>query len=173
MRILAAHWRLRLALVLLSLAACATPTPYQPAIDGNGYGEQRLEADRYRVWFAGNAVTPRQTVENYLLYRAAEITLETGHHWFRIADHDTEAHTEYWTTGCAVGGPGFAWYRQGHGPFDPTYCDMTNRPSTRYAAFAVISVHTGSRPANDDQTYTAIEVVEALGPTLLRPEATR
>jgi hypothetical protein len=79
------------------LSAWATPTPYQPAVYGEGYGEQQLERGRYRVWFAGNTVTPRATVENHLLYRAAEATVETGHRWFRIIDQDTEAETTYYT----------------------------------------------------------------------------
>ena len=45
------------------LAACATPAYYQPMHDEVGYGEQKLEANRYRVWFSGNSLTPRETVE--------------------------------------------------------------------------------------------------------------
>ena len=65
---------LRLAAVLVLgvvLAACAKPTPYKPADNGTGYTEQKLEANRYRVTFSGNSVTDRETVDNYLLYRAA------------------------------------------------------------------------------------------------------
>src|SRR5207253_6000050 len=49
-----------LALTLAAgLAACATPTPYQPNVPGQatsgGYSELRLEQDRWRVTFAGNS----------------------------------------------------------------------------------------------------------------------
>ena len=46
------------------LAACATETPYSPADDrGYGFTEQKIESDRYRITFAGNSLTDRQTVE--------------------------------------------------------------------------------------------------------------
>ena len=61
------------AAALLS-SACMTTTPYQPLKGGEGYSEQRIESNRYTVRFFGNAQTPRQTVENYLLYRAAELS---------------------------------------------------------------------------------------------------
>jgi hypothetical protein len=62
------------AIAGLTLAACATATPYQPAgYNGQrgGYAEQRLESDRYRVTFAGNSLTSREQVEMALLLRAA------------------------------------------------------------------------------------------------------
>jgi hypothetical protein len=80
--------RLVVALALL-LAGCAgKPTPYQAAQDGFGYSEQQTEENRYRVSFAGNSATSRQTVEDYLLYRAAELTVQTGHDWFRVVDRN-------------------------------------------------------------------------------------
>ena len=74
------------ALLVLLLAGCAVPTPYQPATKGYGYSEQQLESNRYRVTFSGNSVTPRDTVQNYLLYRAAEVTRESGHDYFTVVD---------------------------------------------------------------------------------------
>src|SRR5207247_6272795 len=83
------------ALVLAAgLAACATPTPYQPNLPGQqtsgGYSEIRVEPDRWRVSFAGNTLTSRETVEGYLLYRAAELTLQNGYEWFSIEDRHTD-----------------------------------------------------------------------------------
>src|SRR5918995_6473317 len=98
------------ALVLgLLIAACAGgPTPYQQAQDGYGYSEQRIEENRYRVSFAGNSATTRQTVEDYLLYRAAELTVQTGHDWFEVADRSTvQAYSGYGGSpqgGVGVGG---------------------------------------------------------------------
>ena len=83
------------AIVLsLGLAACETATPYQPNIPGQatsgGYSESRLEPDRWRVNFVGNTMTSRETVEGYLLYRAAELTLQNGDDWFAMVDRNTE-----------------------------------------------------------------------------------
>lgn len=78
-----------LTVVILSvLAACAQPTPYQPAerIGLNGYGEEMIGADHYKVRFQGNAITTRKTVDLYLLYRAAELTQEKGFDYFIVGD---------------------------------------------------------------------------------------
>jgi hypothetical protein len=164
---------LGVAAVALVLSACATPTPYQPAVDGEGYGEQQLERGRYRVWFAGNTVTPRTTVENYLLYRAAEVSVESGHPWFRIIDQDTEAETTYYTTVTGFPGPPFAPFPYVYRPMGPAFFEATSRPVSRFEAFAVITVHADDRPAQNERAYDAAAVLAALGPTVIRPVAPR
>ena len=83
------------------LAACATATPYGPASQGGGYGfsEQQIEQNRFRIMFRGNSVTSRETVENALLYRAAELTVQQGFDHFIVVENDTEARTTYSGTG--------------------------------------------------------------------------
>ena len=60
-----------------ALAGCATTTAYQPrtANSAQGYADTRLEDNRFRVTFSGNTATSRETVETYLLYRAAALAL--------------------------------------------------------------------------------------------------
>ena len=82
---------LLLALAVGALSACATETAYQPAgpnSDG-GYSEQQIESNRVRISFSGNSLTDRETVENYLLFRAAELTLQQNKDYFIIADRAT------------------------------------------------------------------------------------
>jgi len=75
---------------LAVLSGCATSTPYQQAADGQwGFTQQQIENDRWSVSFAGNSLTDRQTVETYLLYRAAELTAEQGYDYFHVAKSDT------------------------------------------------------------------------------------
>ena len=63
-----------------------------PAAAGydRGYSEQKIENERYRISFKGNSMTGRETVENYLLFRAAELTLQTGYDTFTIVNRDTD-----------------------------------------------------------------------------------
>lgn len=78
----------------LTLVACATATPYQPASEPggfDGFSQQMIENDRARVTFGGNSLTKRETVENYLLYRSAEIAVERGFESFTLQDKDLEA----------------------------------------------------------------------------------
>src|ERR1700679_1252731 len=80
------------------LAACETATPYQPlnpaAASSGGYSDTKLEQDRWRVTFAGNSMTSRETVETYLLYRAAELTVAQGYDWFETVQLQTDKHSE-------------------------------------------------------------------------------
>ena len=108
---------LRTALVsglVAGLAACALATPYQPSANGYGYSEQRIEQNRYRVTFTGNSDTPKQTVENYLLYRAAELTLQSGFDYFVFASDSTDASTRYLQSFSGYAGwGGYYWYPRG------------------------------------------------------------
>ena len=77
---------------LTLLAACASSTPYQEAAKGKwGYDQQQIENDRWSVSFSGNSLTDRQTVETYLLYRAAELTQQQGFEHFKVANSETDA----------------------------------------------------------------------------------
>ena len=80
------------------LAACETATPYQPLnakeASSGGYSDARLNSDRWRVSFSGNTVTSRETVERYLLYRAAELTTSQGFDWFVTPDKNTDRKSE-------------------------------------------------------------------------------
>lgn len=163
-----------IGLAALLVAGCTTPTLYAPAIDGKGYAEQQLETDRYRVSFAGNSVTPRETVENYLLYRAAEITVQAGHDRFRVVTQDTEAETVYRTTVSNFGGFGFRsfpYYHRSGFAGASSFGTATARPVTSYEAYANIVMIVGEAP-DDDNTYDARDVLQKLGPTVIRPEVT-
>ena len=76
---------------LAVLGACATATPYQQATESQrGYDQQQIEDNRWTVTFSGNSLTDRETVETYLLYRAAELTQQQGFDHFRVADTETD-----------------------------------------------------------------------------------
>jgi len=150
-----------------TLAACATVTPYQRADRGYGYSEQRIEQNRYRVTFAGNANTPRQTVENYLLYRAAELTLEAGYDYFVFASDSTDANTRYLQNfnGYYGWGP-YYWYPRGmYGGF----ATSTATPVTEYEAQASIVMFAGQKKDDDVKAFDARQVRSNLEPLIVRP----
>lgn len=147
------------------LAGCATTTPYQPLAQGQGYSDQRIEANRYRVVFAGNTVTPRQTVENYLLFRAAELTLEQGYDYFRLSGSDTDAQTRYQETFNAFTGLGCCWPHTGFGiGIGSAY------PITEYQTQAFVTMYKGKRPPDQADAFDAREVRTNLGPLIRYPE---
>jgi len=168
-----------------ALSGCVNPTYYQPAVGGEGYSDQQVSDDHYRVSFSGNSVTPRVTVENYLLYRAAEITLSTGHDYFVIVDQDVEHNVTYRTyVDIPPGGyfydPFFYrpyFYGPAFGPaygmyYDPyfgAYAPATTEQFDKYRAYATIAVYSGERPTDDPKAYDARDVVKRLSATILRP----
>lgn len=149
----------------LLLAGCAGITPYQPMKNGQGYSEQRIESNRYRINFAGNSSTPRDTVENYLLFRSAELTLQQGYDYFVMSGTDTEAQTRYQQTVSAFGG--YGWYSHYPG-FDVGVSNAY--PITEYQAQAYITMYKGKRPDDAASAFDARQVRENLGPLIRYPE---
>jgi hypothetical protein len=169
------------------LAGCTTATPYQPLTSGGpaagGYSDQRIEPNRYRVSFTGNSMTSRETVETYLLYRAAELTVAQGYDWFVMADRNTERRSRttldrpfsagpygYWGPMWRYRGRGFAW--RAWDPFwgDPFWDRQIDvRTVDRYEAMAEIVMGRGPRTAGDPRSFDAREVLANLGPRVNTP----
>src|SRR5882672_154833 len=86
------------ALVLLAGCATTTAPEYRPRLPGGlvGYSDLQLSPNHYRVSFSGSAASTRDDVEKYLLQRAAEVTLQTGHTHFVLNNRDTERDTYYY-----------------------------------------------------------------------------
>jgi hypothetical protein len=167
----------------LALASCATPTPYQALVtngpSSGGYSDLKISSDRYRISFQGNSVTERDTVERYLLYHAAEVTLRDGYDWFMLANRRTDTKSSRFITPE----PGFGawqpqWYYAGRGrwalipSFDPFWGGAYESDDiTRYKADAEILLGHGKKPADNPAAFDAHEVSANLAPTIARPKA--
>ncbi len=175
-----------------ALAGCATPTPYGPALSEGryayGYRDQRLDSDNWRVTFAGNSLTSRETVERYLLYRAAELTVQQGYDWFETTDRKTERHSRFYANPDPFYASGFGyhygwgwrphwryWGRAGWVGWDPWIGDpfwasrVDIQEVSRYEAAAEIAMGRGPAPEGR-RVFNAREVMANLGPTLVLPE---
>lgn len=179
----------------LALASCMTATPYRPATGSGqlrtGYSDQQIESNRFRVSFAGNSLTSRETVERYLLYRAAELTVQSGADYFVLSDRDTEKKTRTYTTpgvgGGFYGGPWGGWgpswryYRPRFGwrSWDPFWGDpffdrnVDIRTVEQYEAIAEIVTGRGPKPADNVRAFDAREVLNRLGPSIQVPQQGR
>jgi hypothetical protein len=172
----------------LALVSCVTATPYQPATGrgsyANGYSDEQIEPNRFRVSFSGNSLTARETVERYLLYRAAQLTLERGFDHFILVDRDTERRTRtyvdrpfgngpwgYWGPSWRYYRPHYGW--RGWSPFwgDPFWGnDIDVRTVDRYEAMAEIILGRGPKPADNLRAFDARAVIDNLGPSIMMPE---
>lgn len=178
--------------VTTGLAACETPTPYQPKAPGQstsgGYSDARLEADRWRVTFSGNSMTSRETVEAYLLFRAAELTTQQGFDWFSIVERNTSRDARSYVEpdpfyhpwyGYGFWRPTWRYYGRGFGwrtwdPFwgDPFWADRYDvQTIQRFEASAEIQMHHGAKPADDPRAFDARQVMDNLRPRIQYPGA--
>jgi hypothetical protein len=177
-------------LVLLTLAACAAPTPYAPAdpgdVDDRGYTSAPIAPDRFRVAFSGNSFTPRETVEDYLLFRAAEVALAEDCPFFRVDRRETVAGDRGDVGGEGsgprvrpsfgigiVGDAGGATVSAGKVGFGfgfgvPLYrAEPVRRGLTAYAEITCLR----ERPAEPGPAlYDARAVIEAIGPRVVPGE---
>jgi len=93
--------KLILILVLtLELAGCATG--YQRQGWTGGYSDSQLQQDVFRVSFKGNAFVSREKVQDYMLLRCAELTIEKGFDYFIIVDEDNYSQISSYTTPTTV-----------------------------------------------------------------------
>jgi hypothetical protein len=184
---------LAFAASMVAIAGCATSTstPYQPLSSANrisgGYSDERLSENRFRVSFAGNALTSREQVESYLLFRAAELTIEQGRTWFviedRVVEHEVERSARrdpiydpwfgtyygYWRPYWRYYGPGGwrAWYPYYGHSFWTDHVDI--REVDRFEAIAEIRLGDGPMPNGNLRAFDAREVVDRIGPRTAYP----
>jgi len=148
----------RFALVLtglsaLALTACASLAPYgaQRGPGGQGYAEQRIESNRYRVTY--NGVGPAGRVADWALVRAADLTTEQGYDWFEV--------TQSWTDGRLNGGGGVR----------PSV--SISGGSSRYGGYSAsgVGVGLGLNFSGPEPTSTTLEIVMGRGAKPDRPNA--
>jgi hypothetical protein len=190
------NWSVRGGMTALALAlgACSSTGAYYQPLEANrasqgGYAEVRLSEDRYEVIFVGNQLTSREQVETYLLYRAAELTLQQRYDWFVIEQQGMEHTVErdawvdpryspwfardygYWRPYWRYYGPTIgwrSWYPHARDPFWADHID--GRTVERFEAKANIRIGRGPVPQGIPGVFVARDVIERLGPRIQRPK---
>jgi len=158
------------------LAGCMTQAAYEPRRPGQltGYTDRELAPGRWRVTFTGNSVTPREQVEDYLLLRAAEVTLASGGTHFFFDSRDTAAQTRIHADPLGPAGYGYGGFgggfwggywgfrpRWGYDPFGPPLMIST---TTRYQAYAEIVILPEGAEKGEVRAVDARAVVSNLRP---------
>ena len=158
------------------LAGCASQTPYQPAQKpaGFGYTETAFAADRYRISFKGNDITPAETTRNYALLRAGELALQHGADWFQIVGRNTDKNTrEFGGSPEFISPPQTTVYQRcglircdAVVTTSPGYVsggDIAPTTSTQYTSELEILIGNNPMPASVE-SYNARELVSNLRP---------
>jgi hypothetical protein len=144
------------AVLALLVAGCLAPTPFKPAERraAEGYTVERLEADHFRIGFAGNEATSPRQVADSLAYLAAQVTLRNDADYFVVAANKMAQATTY----HAMGG-----YSE-----DVFCCRLRGVTGREYEASAEITIRKGTAPEDDPAAHDAREVAEALAPRVKR-----
>ena len=157
----------------LALSACATSTGYGPATESQyGFSETRIEQNRFQVQFSGNSLTELETVERYLLYRAAELTNQNGYDYFIMVNRQTDEDSSFRSTGFSnrfsmqYYHPMWGWRYHN----DPFFRDYDMREVSRYQAVSEIVMGNGPKP-DDVNAYNAEDVLMNLAPQIVRNPA--
>jgi hypothetical protein len=175
----------------VGLTACASTTsptngatPYQAASSGKfGFTDQRIESNRFRIIFEGNTRTTREQVEDRLLLRAADVTIENGYDWFEIAQRATDPKTfsrprlgSRWSfaTSYSTFHPRYGWVSVydpfwPRGPFDPFWDASDTEEVTRFRATAEIILGKGPKPADRAEAFDARDVRANLASRVIPP----
>lgn len=181
------------AIALLVTSCAPTPTPYQPyrshsagGIHG-GYSEEKLGRDEVRVRFHGNSMTSRDRVEGYMLYRAAELTLQNGFDWFMVMDRNTEHNIRTIVRNDPLYRP---WYGLDYDSWRPNWNvylhgrgwtsiyggdlsvspELDVRQIEAFETTADVKMRKAPIPGDEPRAIDARKVVEHLGPTIERPK---
>lgn len=181
------HKKFAAPLVALALlAGCATATPYQPLGypgERGGYTDQQLDRTHWRVAFYGNTLTSRQQVETYLLFRAAELTLQQGFNCFTLVNRETDRNVRVrvdpygpygggfypgWSPYWRLRGP-WGWHHYdpwAGGPFYPGRYDV--RTVSSYQVMADIAL-SRAPCTTAPGTFDAAQIVQNLRPHIIPP----
>ena len=100
-------------LAVLATASCATDS-YHAYEAGEGYSEERLSETSWRVSFVGATIESQQAVEEQLLRRSAELTVQSGYEWFAPSAEAAPAEEAIVVTGvrapaASVNGADVVW----------------------------------------------------------------
>jgi hypothetical protein len=172
------------------------PTPYQPYLGEvgagvhGGYSDRQLAPDTFQVRFHGNEFTSRQRVEDFMLYRAAELVIQQGFDWFRIVDHhlehERETYVERTPAFDPVDDPSYVgwrphwrYYRGGSGwtVWHPEWSrrfwaeDVDVHTVESFEAEAEIVAGRGAIPAQEPKAFDARQILAELAPRIERPPA--
>jgi hypothetical protein len=162
----------------LLLAACVGPTNYHPrTLDGEGYSQVQIKPNQYEVSYTANSLTRRTKVKQFLLYRAAEIALETRHDNFIVLDKDSklgDLSLSREERGLRYRHHDFEhhhlWFGKGISSEEFETSTLSFSPTELYAASIMILVYShADQPPISGKAFNARDVIELLGPSVSRP----
>jgi hypothetical protein len=162
---------IKITVILTAIAlliSCATP--YQPKSFMGGYTDSRIDSNTARVTFYGNGHTSRETVENDMLYRCAQVTLNDGYDYFVIVEGETTpTYSSFTTPGTYNGYTNTNVNVYGNTGYTTSTTTGYYQPgqtftTQRFQATVIIKMFKGQKPAGLFNAYNAKEILSYINP---------
>jgi len=144
------------------LSACGGGSFYQPLGYSGGYTDTRLDANTLRVTYRGNFTMPQETVQNYLIYRCAQLTVQYDYDYFVIISTSSRPVVSSYTSPSVIN-----TYRE-RGEKN-SYSIVTPGQTSYFSkeiANAVIKLYKGIKPAGLANAFSAKEVLRYMKPAI-------
>ncbi|MED5511012.1 MAG: hypothetical protein VX841_12040 [Pseudomonadota bacterium] len=158
--------------LLLVLVGCKTPYQRQSAMNPviGGYADYRTAENIFTVSFEGNKNTPSHFIENALLYRCAELSLENGFDYFLVIDSSEEIKTgtsvlpatvlaESSTTTNYVANSSSSYQSMNATVMPPQVITWSNKTAS-------VKIVTYKQRPNAKGVYDSREIIKYLGPSI-------
>lgn len=160
---------------LLLLVSCAPPGPtgYRPLTGKFGYTVDRVDESTWRVVYYANPETPGARVEEFALYRAAQLAREQGKSQFAVMEKDFGREEERRSIREAPP-PGFEQGGSGYGvnttiSRTPDNIGLgSDDVSVRLRAELVVRPYEGAPPADAMRLYATERTLDSLAPVVER-----
>ncbi|MFQ3234851.1 MAG: hypothetical protein ACI9C4_000402 [Paraglaciecola sp.] len=161
---------LLLSLTVL-LAGCASQPEYRPAKNGGqGYSEQKVTDDRYRIQYKSRKSDVAETT-NYALLRAAELTSQQGYDWFVITNRETFVESEKVDSSSSIGAThrrelvrdcGLLTCQTRSHPSSQMNIGITLANETKNQVHAILEIRLGKGTRPETESYNAQQVLRNL-----------
>lgn len=159
--------------ITMLLAGCASKPDYRPATNGSeGYSEQKISSDRYRVQFKIYSKSVADATD-YALLRAAQLTQQEGFDWFLVTSKETFVESTKMEPAATIG---MSQGRETVRHCGLLTCDTYQRPSTQMGAsistgvkddrkevHTILDIRMGKGTKPNEDSYNAQDVMDNLG----------
>lgn len=160
---------------VLTLSGCwlYAQSKYAPYSDWgrSGYRDIQMDATTFQVTFCGNAMTAPDRVEQYALFRCADLTVQHGYDYFVVLDGARDVST----LSTEFAGPTSTSIEHDIDPmtgkFVPVAVSSTSLSTvtqTYHSATKTIRMFHGDRPAANVRAYDARSMMTYMGPQIER-----
>lgn len=165
-----------LIISILLMAGCASKPDYRAANNGSqGYSEQKISDDQYRVEFksVSNNVAD---AGDYALLRAAELTQAQGYDWFVVTNKETFVESKSQAPTSSISASQSQQYERSCGLLT---CETRARPTSsvgvqisnndkRKEVHTLIDIKMGKGIKPSDNSFSAQDLIENLSKKALK-----